>query len=190
MSVQLSLFSDEDSDPAVEDVEGLLLAGGALVRRLGTARISVLTDVGWRAEEIRSGMDTRGLAAELGEAAGGRCSVRSAFDPRLVDMAGRWSAGARSRIPAGFVLTHRRLRFWAVAAGGHDHAGYLLRVGPHDEHLHEAIGALLSAAGIPGAFLGVRAGGPAYRIVGSRRLARLRELAGRLPVDADPDCWP
>lgn len=187
---QLSLFSDEDNDPAIEDVEGLLLAGGALVRRGGTARISVLTALGWRAEVIRAALDDRGLSGELGEADDGRCSVRSAFDPRLAEMATLWSAGARNRIPAGFTLTHRRLRFWAVAAGRQDHAGYLLRVGLHDEHLYEAIGSVLSSAGIPGAFLGVRAGGPGYRIVGARRLGRLRELAGRPPVDADADSWP
>lgn len=192
MSSQLSLFSDEDSDPAIEDVEGLLLAGGALVRRPtgGAARISVLTDVGWRAEVLCSALDERGLSGELDAPPGGRCSVRSAFDPRLVDMAARWSSGARSQVPRGFVLTRRALRFWAVAAGGHDHAGYLLRVGQHDAHLHAGIGAVLAASGIPGAFLGVRAGGPGYRIVGARRLERLRELAGRAPVDADADHWP
>ena len=44
-----------------------------------------------------------------------------------------------------------------------------------------AVGAALSAAGIAGVLVGPRAAGPAYRIVGQRRLGRLRELVdGRL----------
>lgn len=190
MSGQLSLFSVEDDAPAVADVEGLLLAGGALVRRGELARISVLVPAGWRADLLREAMANRGLGGELGETDRSLCSVRSSFDPKLSEVARRWAHGARSRMPAGFALTPRRLRFWAVAAGHADSGGYLLRLGASDEHLWEPAGAVLSAAGLPGAFLGSRAGGPAYRIVGSRRLARLAELVGRAPEEADPGAWP
>lgn len=189
MSGQLPLFSVEDDAPEVADVEGLLLAGGALVRRDRTARISVVVDVGWRTEALAEAFDRRGLGSELGAPADGRCSVRSGFDPRLLDTAVRWTSGARTRVPPTFRLTAARLRFWVAAAGHPDHAGYLLRLGG-DDQLWDAAGAALSGGGVPGAFLGVRAGGPAYRIVGTRRLARLRELAGRPPVDASRDDWP
>lgn len=186
---QLSLFSVEDDAPAVADVEGLLLGGGALVRRVEAVRISVVVDCGWRVESLRVAMGNRGLGGELGTPIDGRCSVRSAFDPRLLDIARRWTAGARIRVPDGFGLTPAAVRFWALAGGYADHAGYLLRLGPTDEQLWEAAGAALSAAGVPGAFFGARAGGPAYRIVGARRLSRLRDMVGRPPEDCEGD-WP
>lgn len=190
MSGQLPLFTLDDDVPLVADVEGLLLAGGALVRRDAAARISVVVPLGWRAEVVCDGLDRRGLGGELGTPDGGRCSVRSGFDTRLLDLTRRWTVGASFRVPPGFVLTPARLRFWAAAGGQRDHAGYLLRLGSTDEQLWDATGAALSAAGLPGALLGSRAGGPAYRIVGRRRLARLREMVGRPPVDeADLD-WP
>ncbi|MBA2417024.1 MAG: hypothetical protein H0V64_14295 [Geodermatophilaceae bacterium] len=190
MSGQLSLFSVEDDAPAVADVEGLLLGGGALVRRTEAVRISAVVDCGWRAESLRVALGDRGLGGELGTPVDGRCSVRSAFDPRLLDTARRWTSGAVVRVPAGFRLSPARLRLWAMAGGYADHAGYQLRLGATDEQLWEAAGAALAAVGIPGAFLGARAGGPAYRIVGARRLARLRELVGRPPQDFNDGDWP
>lgn len=190
VSGQLALFSVEDDAPAIADVEGLLLGGGALVRRAEAVRISVVVDCGWRAEALRVALGNRGLGGELGTPVDGRRSVRSAFHPRLLDVARRWTAGARIRVPDGFRLSPARLRLWAAAAGYADHAGYQLRLGATDEHLWEAAGAALAAAGVPGAFFAARAGGPAYRIVGARRLARLRELVGRPPEDCDDGGWP
>lgn len=190
VSGQLPLFSVEDDVPEIADVEGLLLAGGALVRRDQTARISVVVDHGWRTETLAEALDRRGLGSELRLTDGGRCSVGSTFDPRLLDIAQRWTVGAQTRVPTGFVLTAARLRFWVTAAGSRDHAGYLLRLGAGGEQLWDAAGSALSAAGVPGALLGVRAGGPAYRIVGTRRLARLRDLAGRPPSDDTGPDWP
>lgn len=190
MSGQLSLFSVEDDAPIVADVEGLLLGGGALVRRAEAVRISVIVDCGWRAEALRVALGNRGLGGELGTPLDGRCSVRSAFDPRLLDIARRWAVGARVRVPADFRLSPARLRLWAVAGGSADQAGYQLGLGATDEQLWDAAGAALSAAGVPGALLGARAGGPAYRIVGARRLSRLRELLGRPPEDCPAGDWP
>lgn len=190
MSGQLSLFDVEDDARAVIDVEGLLLGGGALVRRAEAARISVVVDGGWRAEALREALATRGVGAEIGTPVEGRCSVRSAFTPRLLDVARRWTAGARIRVPDGFALRPAALRLWAVAGGYVDHSGYQLRLGATDEQLWVRAGAALAAAGVPGAFLGVRAGGPAYRVVGVRRLTRLRTMVGRPPVDCDDGHWP
>lgn len=190
MSGQLSLFSVDDDAPAVADVEGLLLGGGALVRRAEAVRISVVVDCGWRAESLRVALGNRGLGGELGTPVDGRCSVRSAFHPRLLDVARRWTTGARVRVPAGFRLTPARIRLWVMAGGYADNAGYLMRLGATEEQLWEAAGAALADAGVPGAFLGARAGGPAYRIVGARRLARLRQLVGRPPEDCDDGAWP
>ncbi|MGI8693738.1 MAG: hypothetical protein ACR2JK_12700 [Geodermatophilaceae bacterium] len=190
MSGQLSLFSVEDDAPAVIDVEGLLLGGGALVRRAEAVRVSVLVDSGWRADSLLDALARRGLGGELSTPVEGRCSVRSAFSARLLDLSRRWTAGATIRVPAGFRLTPPGLRLWAVAGGYADHGGYVLRLGVTDEQLWVAAGAALAAAGVPGAFLGTRAGGPAYRVVGTRRLARLREMVGRAPEDCDDGNWP
>lgn len=190
VSGQLPLFSLENDAPEVEDVEGLLLAGGAMVRRDGMARISIVVDLGWRTEVLAEALDRRGLGSDLGSPEGGRCSVRSRFDLRLLDVAAHWTVGARTRVPPGFSLTPARLRFWVAAAGTPDHSGFLLRLAVGDEQLWEATGAALAAAGLPAAFLGVRAGGPAYRVVGARRLSRLRELAGRPPSDDAGNDWP
>jgi len=184
------LFSVEDDAPTLADVEGLLVGGGALVRRGETVRVSVVVDCGWRAESLRLALGHRGLGGELGTPVDGRCSVRSGFDARLLDLARRWTQGAKVRVPSDFRLTPARLRLWAMAGGYADHAGHLLRLGATDEQLWEAAGAALAAAGVPGAFLGVRADGPAYRIVGARRLARLRELVGRRPEGCDDGNWP
>jgi hypothetical protein len=48
----------------------------------------------------------------------------------------------------------------------------------------------MSAAGVAGAFVGPRAGGPAYRVVGLRRLQRLRELVGDPPAAVPAADWP
>jgi len=44
--------------------------------------------------------------------------------------------------------------------------------------------------GISGALVGPRAGGPAYRVVGQRRLHRLRELVGDPPPGVPDTDWP
>lgn len=187
---QLPLFDVEDDAPSVADVEGLLLAGGALVRREEAVRLSVIVDSGWRSDALLAALANRALGAELGPPVDGRCSVRSAFAPRLLDLARRWTVGSRLRVPDGYRVSAAGLRLWAVAGGYADQAGYLLRLGATTEQLWEAAGAALSAAGVPGAFLGARAGGPAYRIVGTRRLHRLREMIGRPPEGCDDGHWP
>ena len=47
-----------------------------------------------------------------------------------------------------------------------------------------AIGDALAAAGLIAVFVGPKAGGPAYRIVGLRRVTRLAELVGEPPAEA------
>lgn len=52
------------------------------------------------------------------------------------------------------------------------------------------IGDALAAAGLIAVFVGPKAGGPAYRIVGLRRVTRLAELVGEPPVGAPQASWP
>jgi hypothetical protein len=67
-------------------------------------------------------------------------------------------------------------------------AGFLLRLGHTDRPAYPTIGRLLDQVGIPATYVGVRAGGPAYRITGRRRLAVLRAYVGEPPPGADS--WP
>jgi len=53
-----------------------------------------------------------------------------------------------------------------------------------------AVGAALAAIGLPPVLLSARAGGPAYRITGRRRIARLAELVGDPPDAAPEGAWP
>ncbi len=190
MTGQLSFFTAGALPPAVDDLEGLLAGPGQLVRRGTEARIGVVVGDGWRATVLLAGFDERGLGGEQIDAHDGLPAVRTAFSTALAKVAGRWTRGARILPPDGFALDGPRLRLWAIAAGRTDPYGYALELGGTDDGAWKAVGAALHDAGVPGTLIGPRAGGPAYRITGRRRLARLRELVGEPPVDAIARDWP
>ncbi|WP_416901531.1 hypothetical protein [Micromonospora echinospora] len=96
----------------------------------------------------------------------------------------------RKRPPATFHLNGRRLRLWLAAAGVAEPSGFRLHLGPADEPCWETVGRALAAVGLPATFLDAGAEGPAYRISGRRRLARLAELVGDRPVAAPVTGWP
>ena len=98
--------------------------------------------------------------------------------------------------PGDLVLDGGRLRAWLLASGepvpGRADA-WQLGLGDNADSWPR-IGAALSAAGVPGVFVGPRrrgeTGGAAYRVVGARRLRRLRELVGPAPSGAPLLAWP
>ena len=122
--------------------------------------------------------------------------VRTPFTTRLLPLARRWTTGALVRPPDRFHFDGRRLRWWSLAAGAPDALGYTLGLGAGlggGEETWSRVGAALAQEGIPGTFVGPRGTGqrePAYRIVGARRLARLRELVGDPPPGVPPETWP
>ncbi len=189
---QLSLFDADLARPEPAHLEGLLVGPGQVVRMGGTARVSVLVTQSWRAEALLSEFNARGLGGEAvpSPAVEGTLTVRTPFKTALGPLAQRWLQGALKAPPAGLTLDGPRLRLWAIAAGVADGHGYLLALGQSDTHMWDLVGDLLAAVGLPAQLLGPRAGGPAYRIVGSRRLARLGELVGRPPIQAPPGVWP
>lgn len=189
MDEQLTFFSATSSRPEIADLEGLLAGPGRLVRRPGAARVSVLVPAGWRCAALLAALAERELPGEavLGEDA--VPTVRTPFSPELLAVADRWTHGAVQGPPEHWQLSGPRLYCWAVAAGRHDEHGYLLSLGRNEESV-VAVGAALHRAGLPGTLLGPRAGGPAYRITGRRRLALLRELVGPAPAGAGPLDWP
>lgn len=190
MSDQISFFSADAAVPSYADVEGLLCGPGQFVRRDGAARVSVVVEDSWRIGALVHLFAQIGWAAEETIAEGNAPAVRSDFRPELAALADAWTLGAVKHPPAAFVLDGPRLRWWAAAAGRTDPQGYVLGLGPNDEPAWPAIGAALSGAGLPAAFIGPRADGPAYRIVGSRRIARLAELVGTPPDGVPIQAWP
>jgi hypothetical protein len=188
---QLSLFGVEARPATPLDLEGLLAGAGQVVRMGGTARVSVVVDQPWRARALLAEAHARGLAATCEPATvEGHIGFRTAYSSALAALGTSWLRGAVKYPPPGFALDGRRLRLWTIAAGGRDGArAFTLRLGVTDEPCWGVVGAALATAGLPAVLLGPRAGGPAYRLVGRRRLARLAELVGDPPAGAPAGNW-
>jgi len=188
---QLSLFGVEAADPVPEDLEGLLAGPGQIVRMGGTARVSIVVDAAWRVHVLVDEFAARGLGATWVSTVDSHFGVRSAYSTGLAPMATAWLRGAVKMPPPGFGLDGRRLRLWLAAAGGPDPTGgFVLRLGASDEPSWAPVGAALAGIGLTGALLSGRGAGPAYRIEGRRRLARLAELVGDPPELAPAGVWP
>jgi hypothetical protein len=187
---QMSLFAAGMSDPSYDDLEGLLVGPGTIERRGDAARVSVSVAEDWRAEVMLRGLAVLGPGAEVSTTAQG-LEVRTAFLPELDDLAQRWHSFAGKHPPAGLRLDGSRLWWWCVAAGNVETAGYRLGLAALDsDAVWSAAGAALAAAGVPAALVGPRANGPAYRVVGVRRLVRLAELVGAVPRGVPVETWP
>ncbi len=187
---QLSFFSAGTRPVAPDDLDGLLCGPGQVVRRDAGARVSVVVAAGWRVEALARALDELDLAPEQGPAPGGAVSVRTAFDARLGELGTRWGSGSTKRTPPDLELDGPRLRWWAIAAGRADAQGYVLGLGPQDDEAWSGVGAALARAGLRATLLGPRADGPAYRVTGQRRIARLLELVGDPPAEAPDGAWP
>ncbi|MGW2623360.1 hypothetical protein [Micromonospora taraxaci] len=188
---QLVFFGAEAAEPVVADLAGLLAGPGEVVRMGGTARLSVQVDAAWRVHVLVAELAARGLAASWEPTEGERHAVRTSYTRVLKPLAVAWLHGSTKRPPATFHLTGRRLRLWLAAAGTPEPPdAFLLWLGADGQECWEPIGVALAAAGLAGDLLGPREGGPAYRITGRRRLARLAELVGAPPHAAPPTAWP
>ena len=192
---QMSLFSAGAREPQLADLDGLLAGSGQVVRRGGEARVSVVVTDPWRVTALVSELGGLGLEAELedsdpDESGPGGVAVRTPWLAELRPVADAWTRGAIKVPPAGWELDGPRLRWWCLADGQAAPAMYTLGLGPNDQPAWAPVGAALAGAGVPGLLVGPRADGPAYRIVGQRRLNRLRELVGDAPVGAEPTDWP
>jgi hypothetical protein len=192
VSGQLSFFGLEARPPAAGDLEGLLVGAGQVVRLGGTARVSVVVEDAWRVRVLLAEFQQRGLAATWEPATvEGHFGVRTAFSSALAPISAAWLKGASKRAPVDLALDGRRLRLWLAAAGSPDGpAAYTMRLDPHDEPSWGVVGSALVNIGLAAALLGPRAGGPAFRIVGRRRLSRLAEMVGDPPAEAPDNAWP
>jgi hypothetical protein len=194
---QMSLFSAGARDPQLADLDGLLAGSGQVVRRGLEARVSVLVTEPWRVTALVSELHALRLEPELedgtpqeGERAQSGVAVRTPWLQELRPLADAWTRGAVKLPPVGWALDGPRLRWWCLADGRAAAAMYTLALGPNDQQAWAPVGAALAGAGVPGLLVGPRADGPAYRIVGQRRLNRLRELVGDPPAGAAAGDWP
>jgi hypothetical protein len=186
---QLSLFGAAAREPALADLEGLLAGNGQVVRRGSSARLSVVVEAEWRVAALVNEMASLGLAADVSPAEAGT-AVGTPWSAQLLPIADAWTRGAVKCPPPGWVLDGSRLRWWSLAAGRFAGGMYTLALGASDEHSWLSVGSALAVAGVPGALVGPRADGPAYRIVGRRRLVRLLELIGDRPAGVPDEAWP
>jgi hypothetical protein len=186
----LSLFGAAARAPALADLEGLLAGNGQVVRRGGSARLSVVVDEPWRVAALVTQMaESFDMTADVTPAESGS-AVGTPWTSELLAIADSWTRGAVKRPPDGWVLDGSRLRWWCLSAGRQGAGMYTLALGASDEHAWLSVGSALAVAGVPGALVGPRADGPAYRIVGRRRLVRLLELVGDRPAGVPEDAWP
>jgi hypothetical protein len=150
----------------------------------------VVVEQRWRVDAIAAELlSSLQLTAETGPAEAGT-AVGTPWLAQLRPMADGWTRGAVKSPPTGWALDGPRLRWWALSAGQSGAGMYTLALGASDEHAWLAVGSALSVAGVPGVLVGPRADGPAYRIVGRRRLGRLLELIGERPDGVPEDGWP
>lgn len=189
---QPSLFSEQARAPLVADLAGVLCAQGQVLSfgRGVAARLSVVVDAPWRAAALGRACALREVAAARGSTEEGHPLLRTAFVAELVPLATAWTRGAVKALPAGLQIDGAILRTWALAAGWRDGRGYVLGLDPHAPGMHGPLATALAAAGLAPTVLGPRGGGPALRVTGRRRVARLGELVGEAPADAPAGRWP
>lgn len=187
---QLSFFSADHQPPVVADLGGLLAAHGQITTGPAGARLSILLDDRARASALVAECGRRAVVAEVVPVEGGQLLMRTVRCAALLPLAEAWIRGAVKSVPRDLTVSAAFSRLWVLAAGRTDHAGYLLGVDPHTPDTVDDLIAACSRAGLAGSFVGVRAGGPAIRIVGHRRLARLADSVGTLPTDLPVGCAP
>ena len=188
---QLSFFSAALAAPRLEDLGGLLVAHGQTVLNNTGARISILLVDEWRAEVLAKACQIRDIEAEIMQVEGpAPYLLRTERRIELLTLARSFTRGAVKSIPENLQVSPGLLWCWAIAAGRPDGTGYLLGMDPHAPDTHDPLMEACARAGIAGAMIGIRGGGPGVRIVGHRRLERLVEILGDPPVGAPPDAFP
>jgi hypothetical protein len=188
---QLSLFGIEATVPTPDDLAGLLAGPGQVVRMGGTARVSVVVEERWRAAALVAEMRDRGFAPTCVATVDEHLGVRTPYSATLAPLAAAWLRGASKLPPIGFALNGRRLRLWTAAAGYRDGFELTWRLGRCEDSVEITMRRALATVGLPTEVLAGNArSGPALRLNGRRRLARLAEIIGDPPPSAPLDAWP
>jgi hypothetical protein len=184
------MFSAEARPPQVSDLAGLLCGPGQITR-FGAgdqARLSIVLPDPARAPAVATACAATGIAVTAVRTDSGGVALRTAFRCDLVGLARAWMRGSVKCVPEEWQLEGPALRMWALAAGRPDErGGYLLGLDPHAPETHLPLIAAATRAGLPPARDGR---GPALRISGTRRVARLVELVGPVPPGTATAEWP
>jgi hypothetical protein len=166
---QLVIFSADSARPSTRDLAGLLVGAAHVTTMGGTARISVTVDAAWRVHALAAEFATRGLSL----------SWEHAQDSFLVRTS--YSTSLRGLNPPSF-LDGCRLRLWFTAAGRLDGESVVLNL----DNNHALARRALAPLGLDGEI----ERGPAIRIEGAAKVARLADLIGHRPKAAPEAAWP
>jgi hypothetical protein len=166
---QLVIFSADSARPSTRDLAGLLVGAAFVTTMGGTARVSVKVDAAWRVHALAAEFAARGLSI----------AWEQAQDAFLVHTS--YSTALRGLDPPSF-LDGCRLRLWFTAAGRIVEGSIVLRLGNN----HALARRALAPLGLDGAI----ERGPAIRIQGTDKVARLADLIGQRPPSAPESAWP
>lgn len=188
----MSVFSTAGAGPDTADLSGVLCGPGQVATRGSeSARLSIVVGQEWRAAALAEEFRCRGVTAEVaaaGSSDDGRRLVRTGFHTELRDLARQFSRGAMKALPPGFRLDGGTLRLWALACGGASDRGFVFPLDRRAPDTHRPLLAALTHTGLSGSIVGPRAGGPALRVTGKRRLTALAQLLGP-PPEGGENAW-
>lgn len=154
-----------------------------------SARLSVLLHTEWRARQL----------ADLARMAIPRVSCEALADTSwlvrmegaaLLPVAHAWTKGAVKTVPAHWSLSDRAVQVWATVAGVQEENSMRFGLDAHiasHEQLRNRAAAALAQLGAAPTYVGPRAGGPALRVSGQRRLAHVMAILGEPPEDGSWD---
>ncbi len=167
---QLVIFSAFSARPSIVDLAGLLMCDAEVTSMGGTARISVVVSDAWRVHCLAAEFMSRRLSYGWKEHQGGKFWVRTSY-----------SSSLKTLTTPSFLDGHR-LRLWYIAAGSLVDSAAVLRLSNNQALARPALAPL----GLDGEI----ERGPAIRIVGAGKLARLADLIGERPSAAPASAWP
>ncbi|HHY08056.1 MAG TPA: hypothetical protein GX530_05960 [Corynebacteriales bacterium] len=199
---QLSFFDTGLLPVTPADVGSLLLAHGHSQLLFGdadttrgrrkkpipqSARISILLTDEWRATRLDSVVRRANIPvvveAQTAEDGSPQWLVRME-SPDLLPVVQAWTKGAVKTVPPQWQPTSTAVQIWATVAGVRDDMGFRLGLDPHiadHPQLLKIVQGALARSGVSAVFVGVRAGGPAVRVQGQRRLRNLMLMVGDPP---------
>jgi hypothetical protein len=188
----MTFLAAEACHPKVADLAGLLCGPGQVVGfgRGTAARINVTVDDRWRARGLKELFAERGVQVEVSVTEDGRFQVRTPFRADLTRLASRWLRPEGKTVPDGFEFDGHTLRFWALTSGKFVPGGYLFGLDPLAPETHNPLREALQRIGQAARLLAPRGEVPGLRVAGARRLARLADLVGPIPVGVEQEMWP
>lgn len=195
---QMSFFSADARTPRIADLAGVLCGHGQIATfAAAAARLTVTVDDPWRARLLLGELAARGVSAGVHRLEEGGLQLRTAFRSDLIGLARHWCQDGVKTVPGDLRLDGPVLRLWALCSGRRVHDGpgtgdYLFGLDPGARDCHQPLITAVRELGLLSASkasAGPRAGGPAIRVTGVRRMRGLAELMGARPPGAE-SIWP